>query len=529
MKDRPHYPANTIGPSAFLTGLSLFLLVIVVSPACSKQDPQQKAEQNPTSVPKKIIQPCTLAGTWYPAEPEELNKQLSEYLSRADITPQNDVMALILPHAGYQYSAQTAAYGIKSLKRQYSRIVVIGPSHHIGMRQIFSVPTVTHFQTPLGEIPLDTEWIDQLVKHPMFRPIPQAHDPEHSVQIELPLLQMSQKDFRLVPIVAGMCSYDTIQQAAATLAGLLDSNTLVVISSDFVHYGPNYDFVPFRDDLAQNIRKLDMQAFGYISTLDGQGFLDFREKSGATICGAVPIALLLSMAPKGTPVKLLNYSTSGELMKDYTNSVSYMAVAFSGTWPLARKVDSLSANRPLTAEDKQKLLTLARKTLIYTLENQPVAAPSDLGIEMNPTLEQVRAAFVTIKKESNLRGCIGDIFPRQPLYQSVMSNAINAAIRDPRFLPVTRSELNTLSIEISALTEPSPVASAQEIRIGTDGVVLRKNGRSAVFLPQVAPEQGWNLDQMLSQLSLKAGLPKDAWQQDAEFLVFQAEVFGEEK
>jgi uncharacterized protein (TIGR00296 family) len=94
---------------------------------------------------------------------------------------------------------------------------------------------------------------------------------------------------------------------------------------------------------------------------------------------------------------------------------------------------------------------------------------------------------------------------------------------------VTINECNDITIEISALTVPAPIDTYKKIRIGTDGVVLKKQGRSAVFLPQVAPEQGWDVNQMLTQLSLKAGLPGDAWKQDAEFLVFQAEVFGEKE
>jgi AmmeMemoRadiSam system protein A len=138
-----------------------------------------------------------------------------------------------------------------------------------------------------------------------------------------------------------------------------------------------------------------------------------------------------------------------------------------------------------------------------------------------------RAAFVTLKKNSRLRGCIGDIFPQKPLYKSVILNAINACVNDRRFPAVTEAECNDITIEISALTAPEPIASPDEIRIGIDGVVLNKDGRSAVFLPQVAPEQGWDVSQMLRQLSLKAGLPEDAWKEGASFLVFQAVVFGE--
>jgi len=115
------------------------------------------------------------------------------------------------------------------------------------------------------------------------------------------------------------------------------------------------------------------------------------------------------------------------------------------------------------------------------------------------------------------------------LYKSVILNAINACVNDRRFLPVTEAECKDITIEISALTVPEPIASPDEIRIGIDGVVLNKSGRSRVFLPQVAPEHGWDVNQMLTQLSLKAQLPPDAWKEGASFQVFQADVFGEEE
>jgi AmmeMemoRadiSam system protein A len=139
-----------------------------------------------------------------------------------------------------------------------------------------------------------------------------------------------------------------------------------------------------------------------------------------------------------------------------------------------------------------------------------------------------RAAFVTLKKNSHLRGCIGDVFPQRPLYKSVIVNAINAAFKDRRFPQLREEECEDITIEISALTMPEPVSSYDEIRIGIDGIVFRKDGHSALFLPQVAPEQGWDITQTLTQLSLKAQLPGDAWKEGASFEVFQAIVFSEE-
>lgn len=476
----------------------------------------------------KDVLDSSLAGRWYSDDAKTLNEQIAGFFKKTKIKPKDNVIALILPHAGYAYSGQTAAWGLKTTDKQYKRIVVIGPSHRVRMENMLSVPRATHYQTPLGQTALDIEFINKLLKYPLFQNMPQTHKLEHSVQIELPLLQHRQKDFKFVPIVAGNCSPETIKKAGDILRSLIDSETLVIASSDFVHYGKNYSFVPFKENVPEKIKELDMGAYKYIANLDSSGFLKYKEKTGATICGYIPVAILLSMLEKPVEAQLIKYATSGQLTGDFTNSVSYLSVAFSGTWdsnspPVKPQLDS----SVLTEQDKKQLLILARKSMLFALKNRRIPQESDLSATISNAMRLPRAAFVTLKKNGRLRGCIGDIFPRQPLYKSVIANAINACLNDRRFSPVTTSECNDITIEISALTPPELVASSADIRIGTDGVVLRKNGRSAVFLPQVALEQGWDLETTLTHLSTKAGLPADAWKKGAVFLTFQADVFGE--
>jgi AmmeMemoRadiSam system protein B/AmmeMemoRadiSam system protein A len=465
---------------------------------------------------------------WHSNDPNELSKQIEGFFQKADVKTANDIIALINPHAGYAYSGQTAAFGVKAAKAKYSRIIVIGPSHQVPMQNVLSVPRLTHYKTALGEIPLDVEFINKLLEQPMFRDIPQAYQTEHSVLIQLPLLQNRFGNFKLVPIVAGQCSPQAIQKAADILKSLVDKDTLVVASSDFTHYGPNYDYMPFDQNVPDGLKKLDMGAYDYISKLDSTGFQQYCDKTGATICGRVPIAIMLSMLPADSKTELLKYTTSGELTHDYTNSVSYLSVAFHGEWQKQNTVEPAKTDASLTQEDHKNLLLLARKTIEFYLQNSRAPTPEQVGIAITDAEKSQRAAFVTLKENSDLRGCIGEIFPSQPLYKSVISNAVNAAVNDWRFSPVTAGELSKIKIEISALTVPKQIDSYSQIRLGTDGVVLKKDGHSAVFLPQVAPEQKWTLDEMLTQLSLKAGLPADAWKKDASFLVFQAEVFGEE-
>jgi len=512
--------------------LCFFVLLFVDScrrkaPAPSEVTAEAKTRESAEPA-KKVILRSSLAGSWYSADPNVLAAQFDEFFRKADTKALNNVIAMILPHAGYAYSGQTAASALKTIDKKYKRIVVIGPSHRTYMEEMLSVPRATHYETPLGLIPLDTEFIEKLLKFPVFQNLPHAFEGENSVEMELPLLQYRCKDFKLVPIAAGQCSLETIRKAGQILRNLVDADTLVVASSDFVHYGRQHRYVPFTENIPERIKELDMGAYEYIAKLDSEGFFEYKRKTGATICGYIPIAVLLSMLGKDTKVSLTNYTTSGELTGDFSNSVSYLSVVFSGAWPNLPEIEPQENNPELTEEDKKQLLTLARKTISYALQNKQVPQPAELGVTISDAMACPRAAFVTLNKSGRLRGCIGDIFPQRPLYKSIILNAINASLNDRRFSPVAEAECKDITIEISVLTVPQLIDSYNKIRIGTDGVILNKNGRSALFLPQVAPEQGWGLNQMLTQLSLKAGLPPDAWKEGASFLVFQADVFGEE-
>ncbi len=531
-------------------------------PEISPEGVPGTTESKETAVPKekisakqsKVVHRSIISELgWYEPNAEILSKEIAGYYQKAKVKPISNVIAMILPHAGYRFSGQIAVRALKTTNKEYERIVVMGPSHTTYMEEMLSVPRVTHYETPLGQIPLDVDFINKLLEYPVFRSTPYAHKEEHSVQIELPLLQYYRKDFKFVPIVAGQCSLETIRKAGNILKSLVDEKTLVIASSDFVHYGPRFSYVPFRNNVAEQIKKVDMGAYKHIANLDYEGFLKYKQATGATICGYIPVAILLSMLEQAIPKlrlrlppiepHLIEYSTSGKLTGDYKHSVSYLSVVFSGAWPKSSDIAPKPGNEELSENDKKQLLVLARKTIIHYLQKKQVLEPSEVGITMSEAMRVPRAAFVTLKKDivvqkpgeetpqevSQLRGCIGDIFPRRPLYKSVIGNAINAAVNDRRFRPVTIDECNDITIEISALTAPQPIASPNEIRIGIDGIVLNKDGRSAVFLPQVAPEQGWDLNQTLTNLSLKARLSGDAWKKGASFLVFQAVVFGEEK
>ncbi|HDL77880.1 MAG TPA: AmmeMemoRadiSam system protein B, partial [Lentisphaerae bacterium] len=434
-----------------------------------------------------------------------------------------------LPHAGYRYSGQTAAWGVRqAMGRKWKRVVVLGPSHHFGLPGRVSVPDVTHYATPLGEIPLDREFITRLLKSPAVVCRPEVHQMEHSVQIELPLLQYALGDFALVPIVVGQLDLVNVRQVAEVMRPLVDNDTLLIASSDFTHYGPNYGYVPFRDQVPERLKELARNAFRAISTMQPAALLEHVARTGDTICGRYAIGILLALLDGGHEAHWVRFDTSGRVTGDYRNSVSYLAVAFTSNKRGGGADGAGPYNAvPLTAEDKRRLLRLARRTIEYYMKNRRIPRVEELGVDLTPGMKQICGVFVTLKKKGRLRGCIGEIIPRRELYRAVIAEAVNAAVNDPRFPPVTAREVPDLEIEISVLTPPRRVAGYRDIEIGRHGIILRKGFRQAVFLPQVAPEQGWTLEETLTHLSLKAGLPPDAWKSGAEFYVFEATVFSE--
>ncbi len=471
-----------------------------------------------------------LAGDWYPADEDALTEEIDGHLSKASGERLEDVCALVLPHAGYRWSGPTAAYGLQQLeKRSFERVIVIGPTHRVPMKNVASVPDFTHYETPLGQVPLDRELIAELRNHREFQYIPSAHESEHSVQIELPLLQRVLGDFQFVPIVVGELDRPTMRKMGKILGGLVDSRTLVVASTDFTHYGPNFRHVPFTDDVPNKLEKLDGGAIDLLCKKDLDGLFDYIEETGATICGRYAIGVLLSMLPTDAKVQRLHYDTSGRMSGDFSSSVSYCALAVSGKWPDAEPVAPAAVTTELNATDRERLLRLARGTLAHVLKNGEMPTADELGVEISPAMKRLSGAFVTLHKNGRLRGCIGEIFPSRPLYECVMAQALNAGLNDHRFPRVESSELAEIDFEISVLTPPRPVDSASGIVIGTHGIILRKAGRTALYLPQVAPEQGWDLETTLAHLSEKAGLPGDAWREGASFEVFEAIVFGEKE
>lgn len=276
-----------------------------------------------------------VAGTWYPSAAEELEQQVDGLLYEPqrskDDTPPGSLTALISPHAGFVYSGAVAGRAFARLRgHAVRRILLMGPSHYASF-QGACLPQADAFRTPLGAVPLDRETIEQAGRQPGFRIDDGPFVREHCLEAEIPFLQRTlEPGWKLVPVLLGGGSTGhSIDQTADALAPLLDSETLVVVSSDFTHYGPSFGYVPFRERVPERLRQLDMGAIERILDLDREGFDRYVAETGATICGRVPIDVLLGMLGPDTRSELVSYDTSGQLTGDWNHSVSYASIAFS--------------------------------------------------------------------------------------------------------------------------------------------------------------------------------------------------------
>ena len=471
----------------------------------------------------------TIAGSWYPGTADGI-RAMSERWERASAAdaPRVAPNVLVLPHAGWAYSGETAWRAVRLVKgAKFRRVVLLAPSHRAWIENRLVAPDASAVSTPLGEIRIDNDFIDRMaLAAPVVRNS-KVHLAEHATQIEYPLLQLALGGgFSVVPLIAGSLGGDQMAMCARALSRMMDAETLLVVSSDFTHYGDDFSYAPYGTkggrDVRERVAAVDAEALSFIEKGDADAFAANVRDTGATICGHVPIELALRALPKGTSLSRVHYETSGDAEGDFTRFVCYAAVAGRAAW-------HGDAAQVLDAESRAFLLRVARESMECAVKGVRYSVPRSALPAGNSALTSKMGAFVTLNDRTTgaLRGCIGEIMPMRPLVDAVAARAVDSALHDPRFMPVRERELANLRVEVSVLTPPRPVESWRDIVLGRDGMTLEKGNAFAVFLPQVAPEQAWDLPMTLSYLSQKAGLSPDAWRSGAKFETFQAEVFHE--
>ena len=505
------------------------------------------------TAPAGTVRPPALAGSWYPGSPALLLATARNLMRQASAAPMpyGRPVALAVPHAGWVYSGTVAAAAFRILTPgSFTRVVVMAPSHRAAFTG-YALEDAAAYRTPLGEIPLAHAALRDLEAPGLSRVVPGATGPEHAVEIELPFLQAALGSFTLVPILAGRVDAAAEKAFAEKLARLDDGKTLFVFSSDFTHYGPRFDYMPFgpTSGARARLRELDDSAIGLLRRLDAEGWRSFVREKQSTICGEAGLVTMLELLRRiapGAKATLLAHWASGEMpgVRD-DSSVDYASLAYTreeGSFgePMngpPRIAAVAAGDPPVTDAVGQVLVRVARGALDAELRGD--TAPLDAALRELPAGRAsfpLQAVFVTLKRKDpaaiarlgDLRGCIGQVVPTDPLDLAVVKSALDAALDDPRFPEVKAWELPGLSVEVTVLSPIVPIGSWKEIRIGTHGIVLEKGAHRALFLPQVATEQGWAVEETLDALAQKAGLSRGEWRSGAKFSVFTGQVFHEE-
>ncbi|MBW3092284.1 AmmeMemoRadiSam system protein B [Bifidobacterium sp. 82T10] len=497
------------------------------------------------------IRPAAVAGSFYPADPGELKDMIDRQLDYARTLlhdsgfaqrlPAGAPKAVIVPHAGYVYSGTTAALAYALLERgrgTIRRAVIVGPTHRVAVRGV-ACPTAAAFQTPLGTVPVDRDAERRaLAVVPSMIVNDATHAREHAVEVQIPFLQrVLGDDLSIVPLNAGDASPAEVGDAIRALWG--GPETVIVISSDLSHYHP--------ESVA---RALDDATIARIAPLGEPTIRPNRA------CGAYPINGLLDVCPgKGMTLRFLGCSTSGDdgevalanaaagapsddsprakrpPMRDPdTPVVGYASFAawehdpehdpeghesLQAASDRRRAADGAfgsAANLPDHADTVLPGLARAALAQYFGLAQPGDPTPADI-VAAHPELNRPGASFVTLTEHGRLRGCIGTIEAYRPLGRDIAEHAIDAAIHDPRFRPVTAGEYPDVSVEVSVLSAPEPMrvpsrtALERMLEPGRDGLIIDdRHGHRATFLPQVWAELP-DSREFVGHLLRKAGLP----------------------
>jgi AmmeMemoRadiSam system protein B/AmmeMemoRadiSam system protein A len=486
-----------------------------------------------STVSAQSVREPAVAGLFYPADRTELAATVDRLIDAAADAHLGEVRAIVVPHAGYAFSGPVAANAFRQLRgRSFQTVVVMGPAHFAELSAA-SVASATAYRSPLGDVPIAavaqrlgraapfrTDAPARVQRPEWAKTLPGSqHETadtwEHSVEVEIPFLQRSLGKFSVVPVVVG--DVDPAK-AAVALSGVLDADTLLVVSSDLSHYHPYAE-----------AQALDRKFIEAVMHLDVSG------ASQGEACGRIPILVLMQVAKqRGWQPHLLDLRNSGDTAGDKSSVVGYAAIAFvDPARPKPHVKDAPTPASNLPASDRAFLLHLARQAIEQTVKGERVVLPPRSSL--SPALLEPRACFVTLMKDGELRGCIGSLVPEQPLFEMVASAARSAALRDPRFPSVSPAELDRLHLEISVLTEPRPLAFSspadllRKLRAGIDGVVLNIGTKEATYLPQVWQDIPDKVT-FLNSLAEKAGAAANAWRgKDVTVQIYQAESFEEPK
>lgn len=452
---------------------------------------------------------AAVAGLFYPSDIYQLQKDIEGYLEMVPPSLNKRPHILIVPHAGYLYSAKVAAHAYQKIlpfKNQIKKVFLLGPSHRVFVDGI-ALSSAGNFKTPLGNIPVNRAINAELSAHAGFAYNDNAHRDEHALEVQLPFLQKTLSKFSIIPMVYGRADP---QKIAEVLAPYIDKNdSLLIISADLSHY-LNYD----------TAAEVDAQTAAMVA--------ESRPLDEHRSCGAAGINTAMLLARKfGLKPHLLDITNSGSVTGDMSSVVGYAAWMFSQQPAEEEKLPALEQEvenlNYFAKHNKAYLRSIVAKTLERAVAGKHYTPER---ADYPDVMFNKGASFVTLTKNGELRGCIGSLLPNRAIALDLADNAWQAAMADSRFPPLTPQELKDTKFSVSLLTGYERVKYTDEnsllaqIKPGIDGLVIRDGNRQGLFLPSVW-KQIPDKKEFIGNLKIKAGLSPSYWSKDMKIYRFR--------
>jgi AmmeMemoRadiSam system protein B/AmmeMemoRadiSam system protein A len=423
-----------------------------------------------------VIRKPVVAGQFYPAAPSQLRDTIAGLVD--ETAEKEEVIGLVSPHAGYVYSGPVTADVISRIKFK-DTFVILGPNH-TGSGVPLSIMTEGTWQTPLGDVEIDSELADHIltISHHLQQD-EMAHLFEHSIEVQLPFLQYFKPDVKIVPIILAHSSGETfkaIGQEIARAIKELGKEAVIIASSDMNHYESH-----------EATKRKDNQAIEAMLDLNEGELLKRVSDFNITMCGYAPAVSLITAAKElgANRAELVRYQTSGDVSGDYAAVVGYAGI--------------------IIKKEPHPLVKLAKQTVATYVNEGKVTSPPEV---LTPEMKEKAGVFVSIHKFGELRGCIGTFEPqRDNVAQEVIANAISSANRDPRFVPIAPDELEQLDYSVDVLTKPVPVEGRDQLDPEKYGVIVECGARRGLLLPDL--EGVDSVDEQIAICRLKAGIAPD--------------------
>ncbi|MBE6452788.1 MAG: AmmeMemoRadiSam system protein B [Alphaproteobacteria bacterium] len=452
---------------------------------------------------------AAVSGLFYPADAYQLETDVDGYLKTVISPISYRPQIMIVPHAGYMYSAEVAAKAYQQLipfSGKIKKIIILGPSHRVNIKGV-ALSSAGGFRTPLGRVSTDKELTEYFSQQKGFTFNNFAHKDEHAIEVQLPFLQKTLSDFTIVPMLYGNINSDTIAKALSPL--LKKDDTLLIISADLSHY------LDLNEAVKQDAQTIDM-------VNSGENLKNHQSCGATGINTAMYLAKTHSLKPK-----LLDISNSGEVSGVTDSVVGYASWIYAGEPELDKQLSPLEQeveNLTNFARHNMKHITdIVTKSLSLAVEHKHYIPTRD---EYPNSLFDKGASFVTLKIDNKLRGCIGSLLPSQAIATDIADNTYSAAMADERFSPLQQNELANIRFTVSLLSGYERISFKSEedllnkIVKGKDGLVIRDGDRQGVLLPSV-----WNeitdSKEFLTTLKIKAGLSPSYWSDNIKIFRFR--------